>query len=242
MKINVVCVKSGTLYNHEYVNKLYSMVKRNLTIEFDFYCITDNPSNIRTEVNCISCPIPWLKDQWYKESMFVPGTIPERMTLYFDLDVVIVDNIDCLIPKDDTTWAMALNYQKINGIKTFLGGIWAFNPKYWYSFFDFFKSKLDKNLLKMKRAQEQPLLSKYHLMNQYKNIQIYPNKWIWSFKFGYLRDEIIPENRYLYRGYKPHDGGLICDFHGWPNPHEVLKLEYIDQNSVKWIRENWYDN
>lgn len=242
MSINVVCVKNGTLYNYDYVNKLYSMVKRNLTIEFNFYCITDNSSNIRKEVNCIPCSVSWLKEQWYKESMFVPGTIPERMTLYLDLDIVIVNNIDCLIPKDETTWAMLYDYMPITTFKQFQGSVWAFNPKYWYSFFDFFKTMLDKKLVVMERSQERGVLSKFHLMNQYKNIQIYPNNWVWSFKRGHLRDEITEMNRYLYRGYTPPNGGLICDFHGWPKIPDLLNSKLINQDCINWIRENWNDS
>ncbi|GAH56014.1 unnamed protein product, partial [marine sediment metagenome] len=46
--ITVCCLKVGDKYSSEYVNKLYSMVERNLTVEHDFICITDNPEG----VNC----------------------------------------------------------------------------------------------------------------------------------------------------------------------------------------------
>lgn len=245
MKINIVCVKWGDLYSHEYVNRLYSMVKRNITIEFDFFCITENSSNIRKEVTCIPCPISWVKNQWYKESMFVPGTIPERMTLYLDLDVVIVSNIDDLIPKDDSLWCISRDFNKRNvaeSIPVFHGAVMAFNPKYWYSFFNFFESKVKNNEIEMKRGREQPLIALYHHINKHKNLHVYPNNWIWSFKYGHLRDPITVENQYIYRGYKPPIDGKICSFHGWPNPDEVLNLEYIDNQKVNWITENWIDN
>ena len=38
----VVCLKWGNKYSAEYVNKLYSMVKRNLTIDYEFVCFTEN--------------------------------------------------------------------------------------------------------------------------------------------------------------------------------------------------------
>jgi hypothetical protein len=239
--INVVCVKWGTLYNSDYVNKLYSMVKRNLTVEFAFYCITEDPSNIREEVICIQSPVDWVENQWYKETMFVKGTIPERITLYLDLDVVIVSSLDPLIPKDenDPNWYMGRDFIK-RDIPTFHGAVMVFNPKYWYEFFEFFTKKV-KSGWEMKRGKEQPLIALYHLTRNYKNFKIYPNEYIWSYKFGYLRDNVTVENSFIYRGYKPADKNIICSFHGWPNLDQVLNLEYIDQNSTKWIRDNWND-
>lgn len=241
-KINVVCVKWGSLYDYTYVNKLYSMVKRNLTMEFDFYCITENSLNIREEVICIQSPIDWVENQWYKETMFLKGTIPERTTLYLDLDVVIVSSLDPLIIEDDTKWCMSLDFANfIDDMPIYHGAVMVFNPKYWYTFFDFFKYKLKRKQLEMIRGQEQPLIAQYHAYNNSKNLFVYPNEYVWSFKYGHLRDKITVENSHIYRGYKPPENGIICSFHGWPNIDQVLELEYIDKDAVKWITENWHE-
>jgi hypothetical protein len=39
--LNVVCMKWGDKYGPEYVNKLYSMVRRHLHKEYRFICLTD---------------------------------------------------------------------------------------------------------------------------------------------------------------------------------------------------------
>jgi hypothetical protein len=36
-QVNIVCLKHGTKYNSDYVNRLYNMVQRNLTIPFKFF-------------------------------------------------------------------------------------------------------------------------------------------------------------------------------------------------------------
>ena len=54
MKINVICVKEGTKYDSDYVNILYFMVKRNLTIPFDFICLTENPQDLLEEIKVIN--------------------------------------------------------------------------------------------------------------------------------------------------------------------------------------------
>jgi len=215
-------------------------------MEFDFYCITDDPSNIRQEVICKPCPIDWLHDvgshenQWYKESMFVKGTLPERKTLYLDLDVVIVSSLDPLFIFPEEKWCMSLDFLK-RDITTYHGAVMVFNPKYWYDFFDFFKKKVASGY-KLIRGNEQPLIALYHLSRNQKDIKILPNEWIWSFRFGHKRDDINVYNQNIYRGYKPPENGMICSFHGFPSQHQVLELEYIDKQAVKWISDNWRNN
>jgi len=38
---NVVCYKFGDAYSSEYVNKLYHMCKKNITLPFRFICMTE---------------------------------------------------------------------------------------------------------------------------------------------------------------------------------------------------------
>jgi len=52
----VVCVKWGTMYGPEYVNRLYGMVSRHITPPFRLVCLTDNRQGIRPEVECFDLP------------------------------------------------------------------------------------------------------------------------------------------------------------------------------------------
>ena len=63
----ILCMKWGTKYGPEYINRLYAMVRRHLTGDFRFVCLTDNTDGIRSEVECF--PIPPLD---------LPPGIPER--------------------------------------------------------------------------------------------------------------------------------------------------------------------
>jgi hypothetical protein len=92
---NIICCKWGTLYDARFVNNLYAMVYKNLSQPFRFICLTDNPTNIRKEVETF--PIEphlrgwWAKLQYFKTPLYdIEGTI-----LALDLDIIIVDNIDC---------------------------------------------------------------------------------------------------------------------------------------------------
>ncbi len=52
----IVCVKWGTKYGPDYVNRLYAMVKRNITGPFRFVCLTDSREGLRPEVECFDLP------------------------------------------------------------------------------------------------------------------------------------------------------------------------------------------
>jgi len=42
-------MKWGTKYGPEYVNRLYAMVRRHLTGDFNMVCLTDDTKGIRSE-------------------------------------------------------------------------------------------------------------------------------------------------------------------------------------------------
>ena len=96
---NVVCMKWGTRYGPEWVNRLAAMVRRNTTWTVRFVCFTDDPTGIHPDVECHPLPPitfdPVLGDYWPKLGLMhrnLGGL--EGMTLYLDLDVVIIGNLD----------------------------------------------------------------------------------------------------------------------------------------------------
>ena len=56
--VNVLCMKWGTKYPADYVNRLYSMVARNIRRPFRFVCLTDD--NLGLGANIESFPLPEL--------------------------------------------------------------------------------------------------------------------------------------------------------------------------------------
>lgn len=95
--ISVICVKWGDKFEPRFVNRLYTMVQRNLTHDFRFYCYTDDSSDIRDEVEIVEIPEDHMLEVWWnKLALFQKGMF-EGPCLFFDLDVVIQNNIDHLI-------------------------------------------------------------------------------------------------------------------------------------------------
>lgn len=92
--INVICVKWGDKYNYEHVNRLHYMVKKNLTLPFNFYCLTEDSSNLK-DINIIPIKHNNLEVWWNKLAMFEKGFGNLKgKCLFFDLDVIIQNNID----------------------------------------------------------------------------------------------------------------------------------------------------
>ena len=52
----VLCMKWGTKYGPEYVNRLYGMTRRHLSGAFRFVCLTDSTDGVRPEVECFPLP------------------------------------------------------------------------------------------------------------------------------------------------------------------------------------------
>lgn len=93
--MNIVCVKWGDKFNYEHVNRLYKMVCKRFHKDFTFICYTDNPNGI--DSNIVTEPLPDydLEVWWWKLTLF--KFTAEDTTIFFDLDVVIQNNITHLI-------------------------------------------------------------------------------------------------------------------------------------------------
>lgn len=101
--VNVVCMKWGTRYGSHWVNRLYGMVQRNTTWTIRFVCLTDDPAGIRPEVEIKPLPEvrfdPSLGRYWPKLGLMQanlggPGNPLAGMTLFLDLDLVIIGSLD----------------------------------------------------------------------------------------------------------------------------------------------------
>lgn len=147
---NVVCVKFGTKYSAEFVNKLYDDIKRLTKSEFTFYCYTDDPEGIKDGVNIIP-PLgkPTLKRVWNKLRLFDPAMPFKGKTYFFDLDVRILK--DPLIHTEDrdfekltlvhSHWKIGKLYNRLSNYDVKINSsvmMWdASNPEM-HSYWDYF--------------------------------------------------------------------------------------------------------
>ncbi|OWV98399.1 glycosyl transferase [Rhizobium sp. R72] len=98
----VICISWGTKYGAPFINRLYAMVKRNITPPFTFTCFTDSRANLNPEILCEDLPpldvenMPVrTKGIWPKARLWGPklGNLSGPV-LFLDLDLVIVGSLD----------------------------------------------------------------------------------------------------------------------------------------------------
>lgn len=99
--INIVCLKWGTLYGPDYVNKLFAGINRNTTVPFKFHCFTDDTTNINPHVETHPLPHDIPGVGWWQKLYLFSAELPiEGKILYVDLDTLITDNIDDILQCD----------------------------------------------------------------------------------------------------------------------------------------------
>lgn len=92
--LHVVCVKWGTKYGADYVNKLFHGVTKYLTLPHDFTCFTEDPSGLDEGILTEPLAENW-NNWWGKATLFAPHALTGRL-LYIDLDSVITGSLDDL--------------------------------------------------------------------------------------------------------------------------------------------------
>ncbi|MGI9477534.1 MAG: hypothetical protein ACR2PI_12600 [Hyphomicrobiaceae bacterium] len=96
----IICMKWGTRYGPEYVNRLASMVRRNVTQATRFVCFTDDTTGIDDGIELHPLPsinipdrvawTPWRKlSVWQHPLAQLAGDV-----LFLDLDLVITGSLD----------------------------------------------------------------------------------------------------------------------------------------------------
>ena len=110
---HVVCVKWGNKYISKYANVLYQMVKRNTTVPYEFHCITEDTNQLDSHINVIDLPNnPIIKTWWSKLWMFSPEFPLKGNVLFFDLDVVVFNNIDRLFTYDPDKFMIIRDFNR----------------------------------------------------------------------------------------------------------------------------------
>ena len=229
--VNVVCVNWGTKYSAEYTHRLYNMIKRNTTKEFSFYVLTDQidlyPKYITCELN--TDEVGW----WNKLQMFKPGVLPDGEYLYFDLDVVIVDNVDCFFEHE--SFAVIRDFIRPNdGLlpgKEYNSSAIRFNTKNSAGIYSYYMSNYKmwhEYQKKINFFGDQNVISSY--CNYYPDfLNVFPDEWLWSYKKGIDRGKHAGDRSQMF-GREIPDGAKVCIFHGSPNPTEV---------SEEWVKKNY---
>lgn len=226
--VNVLCVKFGTKYGRDYVEKLHNMVSRHLTIPYEFYCLTDDKHSIEGVTNIHLSNQNYVKQWWHKVHMFDPNLGLKGRILYFDLDVIIHNNIDKLID---------LKTENFYGIRDFNR---KFHPNWnilnssamsWISgqhqdIFRDFKAN-SKEALRLHGDQD------WIWRRAKERIKFWPDPWLMSYKWE-IRNKRDIDLTKMPRKFRtianppiPNECS-VCVFHGDPNPHDIEDPYVLD--------------
>jgi hypothetical protein len=240
MKHNIVCLKWGTLYGPDYVNKLFCAVRRNITIPFTFHCFTECSQDIHPNVVIHNLPhtlpgVGW----WQKLYLFSEDAPLEGRVLYIDLDTLITGNIDEIV---------LYNKGFICLRDLFLARM---NPKY-KDKFGFAKDAVGSGVLSWE-AGKHTQIWKTFIKNPQKAIKsLQPHgdqKWIQKVEPDrtYWQD-ILPGQIVSFkvhcRQHLPKNARVVC-YHGKPSIPESINTTTNVQGyripPTKWVKDYWYD-
>jgi hypothetical protein len=235
----ILCMKWGTKYGPEYVNRLYNMVARNLTGEFRFVCLTDDANHLHPQIECFPIPTLDLPDGipergWKKLTTFVADLHGLKGTaLFLDIDVVIVGSLDefftypgefLIIHDWKRPWRITGN-----------SSVYRFELGAHPDVLDTFRRTVEQ--VRATFRNEQAYLSDY--IYKQGRLQYWPKAWCPSFKYhaippwptNYWKEATIPT------------GSKIVVFHGEVNPPDAQAgrrnraLRYI--RPVSWVAQYW---
>lgn len=236
---NIICMKWGDKFPAIYVNRLYGMIDRNITMPFNLYCFTDNGIGIRDEVKIRPLPNLNLPDNipergWQKLSVFSDnfGYLVGPV-LFLDLDVLIVDNIDSFfeITGDFIIAHDKKRPKKIEGNSS----VFRFNIGQNSDILDFFINHF--NQIRKEVRHEQAYLSRE--IHKKGILNYWPDKWVPSFKYHC----IPPLHKTFFKKPFIPKGAKIILFHGSPNPPDALMGKsgkwYRFFRSADWIKDIW---
>jgi hypothetical protein len=229
---NVLCVKWGSKFSADYVNRLYNMGERHLTLTHRFICLTDDPTGLHPLIETRPLLRKELKHSYTKFELFEKKLHDiEGQILFLDLDVVINNSIDDLFLYEPDAEFVSIKDWSVDCINAscmrFNAGEHSYIVDNWFEALEtrFTVEEYFDPVLNGKK-------NLYHDLNSFPpvvyrgdqewtttqlkendiNIIYYPSDWLQSYTYGYDMDS------------------KIIVFHGTPKPHEV---------NDKWVKENW---
>jgi hypothetical protein len=210
------------------------MVKRNLTVPFEFVCFTEDTTNINPDIRIEPIPLmSGVQGWWYKPMFFNPKLGLTGTVLFFDLDVVIFRNIDYLFTYEPNKFCIIRDFNRhvIKDYNKFNSSVFRLTTGMHSSvYYDFIKNPKTQ-------------IGRFHGDQDWIRATVkegdyryWPEEWIQSYKWemrGRPKYNSAPRGQ---RDFAVNGNPVIKDqtsvavFHGDPNPH-ICK----DQ----WVVDNW---
>ncbi len=227
---HVICIKWGVKYSPSDVNILFAMVKRNTAKNaLKFHCFTDDAQGLNPEI--IAHPLPEINLQNPDDLKYVyrkevglcddalgglhSGLQGERV-FFFDLDVIITDNLDCLFdyPKDDEF--VIINDWNSKGDKIGQASCYSWRVGTLGFVKADFEARPKEVVAQYFTASQEYLSAK--VIEKYGELKFWPEQWCVSFK----QHAIAPWWLRLWVAPKLPAGAKLLAFHGDPKIADAI--------------------
>jgi hypothetical protein len=237
--VNVICMKWGTKYGPEYVNRLHRGVAKRLRRRHRFVCFTDAPAGIDQAVEIRPLPKlglpPGPERGWMKIATFA-DTLADLSgtTLFLDLDVIVVGGLDAFFDPPGAFHIMQDFNPKRPGVGN--SSVYRFEVGAYPNVLRDLVA--DFETIKRRYRNEQEYLTA--AMRRLSVLQYWPADWAVSYK----KRCIPPFPVSLWRAPACPAEARIIVFHGHPKPEEAMvgtgNKWYRPALPAPWIREAWF--
>ena len=247
----IACIKWGRLFGPEYVNRLYSGVRRNIAADVRFLCMTEHAEGLHPDIELLDLPTePFAEPMaaalavanrqgaMRKVSLFRPGLIPDLdgPVLGFDLDVVITGDLTPIWQLAPGTIAMRHDWTEARkGRPTGHGSVFRYDPaQHGFLYEDIAANPYAE--VETARGSEQRYTS--HKAMERGLFTYIPNDWVVSFKYDC---NPFPRN-WLRPPTLPTDARVVC-FHGRPKMPDAVSgyngSLIRHARPCAWLQEHW---
>ncbi len=226
----ITCLKWGDKYGPEYVNNLYKMVSRNITIPYEFICFTDNKQGIDKNITIRKLPKYdfigwWFKPYFLSEEIGLEGTI-----LFLDLDLIVFRNIDKLFEYNPDKFCIIRDFNRIfrQSWDRFNSSVFKLQGGSYNNVWEDFKRNGGTYVRQLQGDQD-------FLFKKINDHVFWPDEWIQSYKWemrGRQHLEYVADRRDFKIAGDPQilPECSIAVFHGQPNIHDTIDT---------WPRSQW---
>lgn len=237
--VNVICMKWGTKYGPEYVNRLYAGVQRHLKRPHRFVCFTENAEGIDPGVEIRPLPSlglpPGPERGWLKLATFAPHLADlEGVTLFLDVDVIITGPLDIFFEPPEPFYIMKDFNPKRPGVGN--SSVYRFVIGAHPTVLSDFVADFEK--VKREHRNEQEYLTA--AMKRLGVLNYWPDDWAVSYK----KRCIPPFPKSLWTAPSAPADTRIVIFHGNPKPEEAMvgtgNKWYRPALAAPWVRKAWY--
>ena len=239
----VICMKWGTRYGPEYVNRLASMVRRHTTRPTRFLCFTDNQAGISAAVETaplppIALPQSMTWSTWRKLSVWqspLAGLTGD--VLFLDLDLVVSGSLDDFFDFEAGRYVAIKNWtqpwDRVGNTSVF-----RFPAGRYVNVYDGFVRDPVAVLRRWRTEQ-------HYISDMIDDMAYWPKPWCVSFKHSLLPR--WPLN--FFKSAKLPADARVVAFTGKPKPDEALEGRwpvrsrreriYKHTRPTPWIAEHW---